>query len=113
MDAALRAETHRRRPDHWWVSARCAVLSSRAEHGASTHPTAQDGRAQDAFNAAITLSGVYGIERRRTPTASNTALEIADGTTAADGSPAPHGRSVGRSIRSMTMSGTSGIFRIG
>ena len=63
--------------------------------------------------AAFTLSGVYGTERSRTPMASNTALEIADGTTAAAGSPAPHGRSAGRSIRSMTISGTSGNVRIG
>jgi hypothetical protein len=52
------------------------------------------------FIAAITLSGVKGTERSRTPIASNTAFEIADGTTAPAGSPAPHGRSFGRSIRS-------------
>ena len=52
------------------------------------------------FIAAITLSGVKGTERSRTPIASNTAFEIAEGTTAAAGSPAPHGRSFGRSIRS-------------
>jgi hypothetical protein len=33
------------------------------------------------------LSGVKRTERNRTPTASNTAFEIALGTTAADGSP--------------------------
>ena len=44
--------------------------------------------------AAFTLSGVYGTERSRTPVASNTAFEIADGTTAAAGSPAPHGARV-------------------
>src|SRR4051794_29582330 len=52
------------------------------------------------FMAAFTLSGVNGTDRRRTPIASNTAFEIADGTTAAAGSPAPHGFSFGRSIRS-------------
>jgi hypothetical protein len=49
---------------------------------------------------ALTLSGVKGTERSRTPIASNTAFEMAEGTTAAAGSPAPHGRSFGRSIRS-------------
>ena len=34
------------------------------------------------------MSGVNGTERSRTPTASNTAFEIAEGTTAAVGSPA-------------------------
>jgi hypothetical protein len=52
------------------------------------------------FIAAVTLSGVKGTERSRTPIASNTAFEIAGGTTDAEGSPAPHGRSFGRSIRS-------------
>jgi hypothetical protein len=41
--------------------------------------------------AAFTFSGVKGTERKRTPAASNTAFEIARGTTAADGSPAPQG----------------------
>ena len=54
-----------------------------------------------ARGAAFTLSGVNGTERRRTPVASNTAFEIADGTKAAAGSPAPHGGMVGRSIKSM------------
>ncbi len=63
--------------------------------------------------APFTLSGVNGTDRSRTPVASKTAFEIADGTTAADGSPAPQGFSVGRSIRSMTTSGTSGKVRIG
>src|SRR5262249_61905312 len=76
-------------------------------HDSSTGPHAAP------FIAALTLSGVKGPERSRTPIASNTALEIADGTTAAAGSPAPHGRSLGRSIRSITISGTSGNFRIG
>ena len=57
--------------------------------------------------------GTNGTERRRTPMASNTAFEIADGTTAADGSPAPHGDVVGRSMSSKTISGTSGKVRIG
>ena len=64
-------------------------------------------------NTALTLSGVNGTERRRAPVASNTAFETAADTTAADGSPAPQGFSAGRSIRSMTMSGTSGKVRIG
>ena len=59
-------------------------------------------------NAPFTLSAVYGTERRRVPVASNTAFEIADGTTAALGSPAPQGFSVGRSTNSMMISGTSG-----
>ena len=63
--------------------------------------------------AAFTLVGVYGIERSRMPVASNTAFEIAEGMTEAAGSPAPHGFSVGRSIRSMTISGTRGNLRIG
>ncbi len=50
--------------------------------------------------AAFTFPGVNGTERMRTPVASKTALAIADGTTAAAGSPAPQGRSFGRSIRS-------------
>jgi hypothetical protein len=50
--------------------------------------------------AAFTFAGVNGTERMRTPVASNTALAMADGTTAAAGSPAPQGRSFGRSIRS-------------
>src|SRR5262245_13357330 len=75
---------------------------------------ARDRKSQAApFSAALTLSGVYGTERIRTPSASNTAFEIADGTTADAGSPAPHGRSVGRSISSMTMSGRNGKVRIG
>ena len=53
------------------------------------------------FIAALTLSGVNGTERSRTPIASKTAFEIADGTTAADGSPAPQGFSFGRSISSI------------
>src|SRR5207237_7037015 len=55
--------------------------------------------------AALTLSGVKGTERSRTPVASNTALEIADGTTAADGSPAPQGAAFGWLIRSPTVTG--------
>src|SRR5215469_2718359 len=63
--------------------------------------------------AAFTLVGVNGTERSRTPIASKTALEIADGITAADGSPAPQGFSVGRSMRSITTSGTAGKVMIG
>src|SRR6266550_8594881 len=63
--------------------------------------------------AALTLSGVKGTERSRTPVASNTALEIADGTTAADGSPAPQGAAFGWLISSTTISGMSGKVRIG
>lgn len=58
------------------------------------------GASRRPFIAAVTLSGVKGTERSRTPIASNTAFEIAGGTTDAEGSPAPHGRSFGRSIRS-------------
>ena len=43
---------------------------------------------QAARSAASTFGGVNGTERSRTPVASNTALAIADGTTAAAGSPA-------------------------
>jgi len=50
--------------------------------------------------AASTLAGVKGTDRRRTPIASKTALAMAAGTTAAAGSPAPHGFSVGRSTSS-------------
>ena len=63
---------------------------------------------QVACIAAFTFAGVYGIERSRTPVASNAAFEIAAGITAAVISPAPHGFSVGRSIRSITISGTCG-----
>src|SRR5262249_23820461 len=48
-----------------------------------------------ALIAAFALAGVNGTERSRTPAASNTALEIADGMTAAGGSPAPHGGAFG------------------
>ena len=63
--------------------------------------------------AVFTLAGENGTERNRTPMASNTAFEIAEGTTAAEGSPAPHGGDIGRSIRSMMISGTSAKVRIG
>src|SRR5262249_30704063 len=63
--------------------------------------------------AAFTLASIYGIERSRMPVASNTAFEIAEGMTEAAGSPAARGFSVGRSIRSMTISGTWGNLRIG
>jgi glycine/D-amino acid oxidase-like deaminating enzyme len=59
-------------------------------------------------NAARNFAGVNGTERSRMPVASNTALLTAEGTTAAAGSPAPQGRSAGRSTRSSTISGTSG-----
>src|SRR6266849_10201067 len=61
-----------------------------------------------AFAAALKRSGVNGTVRIRTPVASKTALEIADGTTAADGSPTPHGGSAGRLISSDSTTGTSG-----
>src|SRR6266480_4070825 len=64
----------------------------------------RDANSSYALSAARTLSGVKGTERSRTPTASKTALAIAEGTIAAVGSPAPHGRSFGRSMRSMTIS---------
>src|SRR5258708_39010235 len=64
------------------------------------------------FIAAVTLSGVKGTERSRTPIASNTAFEIAGGTTDAEGPPAPHGRSSGRAIRSSTSSGIWGKRRM-
>src|SRR5262249_47123115 len=82
----------------WWATAPAVAQAAIPHAGRS---------------AAFTFSGVNGTERSRTPTASNTAFEIADGTTDAEGSPAPHGRSAGRSIRSMTISGTSGNLRIG
>jgi hypothetical protein len=41
--------------------------------------------------AAFTFAGVNGTERNRAPVASKTAFEIAEETTAAVGSPAPHG----------------------
>ena len=69
---------------------------------ASTPPAARFSREDQAAvpKAAFTFSGVNGTERMRTPVASNTALAMAEGTTAAAGSPAPQGRSFGRSIRS-------------
>ena len=63
--------------------------------------------------AARTRSDVNGTVRSRTPVASKTALAMADGTTAAAGSPAPQGGSAGRSIISTTTSGTSGNVRMG
>jgi hypothetical protein len=56
---------------------------------------------------------VKGADRSPTPIASKTAFEMDDEMTAAAGSPAPHGFSVGRSIRSITISGTSGKVRMG
>jgi hypothetical protein len=44
---------------------------------------------------SLTFSGVNGTDRKRTLVASNTAFEIADGTTAAEGSPVPQGFSDG------------------
>src|SRR5208282_684147 len=68
---------------------------------------------QALWIAARTLAGVEGTERSLTPTASNTAFEMAEGTTAADGSPTPQGFSAGRSISSMSTSGISGKVKIG
>src|SRR5262245_11132208 len=82
-------------------------------HGILSAPARLLWLAQAAPVAAFTLLGVNGTERSRTPVASNTAFEIADGTTAAAGSPAPQGGMVGRSMRSMTISGTCGKVRIG
>src|SRR6202042_2273176 len=59
------------------------------------------------------FDALNGTERILAPVASKIAFEIAEGTTAAVGSPAPHGFSVGRSINSMTISGSSGNVRIG
>ena len=77
---------------------------------ASTFPADID---QAPCIAALTFGGVKGTERNRTPTASKTALAIADGTTADAGSPAPQGGSVGRSMSSMITSGTSVKVRMG
>src|SRR5215510_16072212 len=77
--------------------------------GAATAPSDYD----CAFAAALKRSGVKGTVRSRTPVASKMALEIADGTTAADGSPTPHGGSWGRLISSDSTTGTSGNVRIG
>src|SRR5580693_10538167 len=63
--------------------------------------------------ATFTFCRVNGAERRRTPVASKTAFEIDAGTMALEGSPAPNGGSVGRSISSITISGTSGKVRMG
>jgi hypothetical protein len=41
--------------------------------------------------AALTFSAVNGTERRRAPTASKTAFEIAAATIATEGSPTAHG----------------------
>ena len=59
------------------------------------------------------FEALNGTERILAPVASKIAFEIAEGTTAAVGSPAPHGFSVGRSINSITISGSSGKVRIG
>jgi len=50
------------------------------------------------LSASFTFSGLKGTDRILTPAASKIAFEIADGITAADGSPAPQGFSFGRSI---------------
>src|SRR6266568_4742450 len=89
----------------------CAPQKIRAPCGALDR-SAADFR-QAGLRPASTLAGTKGTERRRTPIASNTAFEIAAGTTAAVGSPAPQGRSFGRSISSIATSGTSGKVRIG
>src|SRR5580704_6083036 len=68
---------------------------------------------QTALSAASTFAGVNGTERSRAPVASNTAPAIAAGTSAQVGSPAPHGTSSGRSMRSIATSGISGNVRIG
>ena len=63
---------------------------------------------EEPCSAALTFSRLNGTERRRMPVASKTAFEIEEDITAAEGSPAPQGFSVGRSIRSITISGTLG-----
>jgi hypothetical protein len=63
--------------------------------------------------ATFTFSRLKGTERSRTPVASKTAFEIDEETMAAEGSPTPHGFSVGLSISSITISGTSGKVRMG
>ena len=68
---------------------------------------------QGDCKAAFTFSRLKGTERSRTLVASKTAFEIEEGTTAAAGSPAPHGCSVGRSMSSITISGNSGKVRMG
>lgn len=60
--------------------------------------------------AALTFASVKGAERSRTPIESNTAFEIAEGITAAEGS---QGFSFGRSISSITTSGTARKLMIG
>ena len=86
------------------VSRQCRDPAARPKEWreASTPPAARFSREDQAAvpRAAFTFSGVNGTERMRTPVASKTALAMADGTTAAAGSPAPQGRSFGRSIRS-------------
>lgn len=81
-----------------------AVLRSRAkeEREANAPPARSIATGDQAAvpSAAFTLAAVNGTERIRTPVASNMAFATADGTTAAAGSPAPQGRSFGRSIRS-------------
>src|SRR5207245_4594430 len=62
---------------------------------------------------ALTRSGVYGTVLWLFFFKQKTAYEIADGTTAAAGSPAPHGGWSGRLISTDTTSGTSGNVRIG
>jgi hypothetical protein len=59
------------------------------------------------------FDALNGTERILAPVASKIAFEIAEVTTAAVGSPASHGFLVGRSINSMTISGSSGNVRIG
>ncbi len=75
----------------------------------SSRSTCRGRAARDypAFRPASTFSSVKGTERKRTPVASKSALAIAEGTTAAVGSPAPQGFSVGRSMRSIAIDGTS------
>jgi hypothetical protein len=56
----------------------------------SRRPTPLAMRRQSPI-AALTLAGVKGTDLSRTPVASKTALLIAAGTTAAEGSPEPQG----------------------
>ena len=63
--------------------------------------------------AAFALAGKNGTDRKRTPVASKTAFEIADGTTVGAISPAPQSGISGRLMRLTWMRGTSGKRKIG
>ena len=94
---------------HGVLARRRNAMSAAQQACGRRHWPSSGGAAQHLFD----LVGREGHRAQPHAGASNTAFAIADGTTAADGSPTPQGFSAGRSMRSMSTSGTSGKVRIG